>query len=508
MLGVGGHLVTVEAYVGRGLAVARLHGTSGRIGERRPRPRPAGGRERRARMAAPARGGQPRARRASARRVPGLDLPVAVGVLTATGQVPAPAVVGYAFAGELSLKGELLPTPGILSVAIAAARAGLRGVVVPGGERAGGRADRIAPRRRCDDAGGRRGLPAGDVGAAGGSIRALPRRPRRRRASTCRRCAGRRRRARARGGRGGRTQPARWWARRAPARRCWRAGSPRSCRSSRARKRSRRRSSTRWRDSSRTAACSRARPFRAPHHSVSIAGLLGGGTTFLRPGEVSLAHHGVLFLDELTEFRRDALEGLRQPLEDGRVVVTRAAGSVEFPARFTLVAAANPCPCGFDGDQRRHCRCRVDRVELLPAEALRPAARPDRPSPAGAAAHQAGADGLGDGGDGATVSAVASRSARERQRRRRRIDRRRLQRASARARSSGDTSRLHRGRRRAARLGRRVARAHRAGVRPRAEGRHDRRRPRRSATHVEAEHLAEALSYREGFGEEPLARAG
>jgi magnesium chelatase family protein len=72
----------------------------------------------------------------------------------------------------------------------------------------------------------------------------------------------------------------------------------------------------------------------------------------------------VLFLDELTEFRRDALEGLRQPLEDGRVVVTRAAGSVEFPARFTLVAAANPCPCGFDGDERRHCRCRLDRVEL------------------------------------------------------------------------------------------------------------------------------------------------
>jgi len=106
------------------------------------------------------------------------------------------------------------------------------------------------------------------------------------------------------------------------------------------------------------------RPFRAPHHSVSIAGLLGGGSVHLRPGEVSLAHHGVLFLDELTEFRRDALEGLRQPLEDGRVVVTRGAGSVEFPARFTLVAAANPCPCGFDGDRRRACRCRPDRVEL------------------------------------------------------------------------------------------------------------------------------------------------
>ena len=107
-----------------------------------------------------------------------------------------------------------------------------------------------------------------------------------------------------------------------------------------------------------------ARPFRAPHHTVSVAGLLGGGTGFVRPGEVSLAHHGVLFLDELNEFRRDAIEGLRQPLEDGRVVVTRAVGSIEFPATFTLVAAANPCPCGYDGDPRRHCDCLPHRIQL------------------------------------------------------------------------------------------------------------------------------------------------
>jgi magnesium chelatase family protein len=106
-----------------------------------------------------------------------------------------------------------------------------------------------------------------------------------------------------------------------------------------------------------------ARPFRAPHHSVSLAGLLGAGTGSIRPGEVSLAHNGVLFLDELTEFHRDAIEGLRQPLEDGRVVVTRASGTVEFPARFTLVAAANPCPCGFEGDPRRACRCLPHRVD-------------------------------------------------------------------------------------------------------------------------------------------------
>lgn len=140
-----------------------------------------------------------------------------------------------------------------------------------------------------------------------------------------------------------------------------------------------------------------ARPFRSPHHTVSEAALVGGGST-PRPGEVSLAHNGVLFLDELLEFDRRALEVLRQPLEDGAVTIARVAGSARFPARFQLIAALNPCPCGHRGNPYRECRCTPqqaaryqqrlsgplrDRLDLavevppVPIEALRSGAAPE-----------------------------------------------------------------------------------------------------------------------------------
>ena len=103
------------------------------------------------------------------------------------------------------------------------------------------------------------------------------------------------------------------------------------------------------------------RPFRAPHHSASAAALVGGGH-LPRPGEISLAHQGVLFLDELPEFDRDVLEALREPIETGRVAISRAARQVEFPARFQLIAAMNPCPCGHCGDRSGRCRCTPERI--------------------------------------------------------------------------------------------------------------------------------------------------
>ena len=109
------------------------------------------------------------------------------------------------------------------------------------------------------------------------------------------------------------------------------------------------------------------RPFRAPHHTISNAGLVGGGST-PTPGEISLAHNGVLFLDELPEFNRTTLEVLRQPLEDGHVTISRALNSTTFPANFVLIASLNPCPCGYRNDPRRDCHCTVPQIERYMAK--------------------------------------------------------------------------------------------------------------------------------------------
>ncbi|MCU0609574.1 MAG: YifB family Mg chelatase-like AAA ATPase [Chitinispirillaceae bacterium] len=104
------------------------------------------------------------------------------------------------------------------------------------------------------------------------------------------------------------------------------------------------------------------RPFRSPHHTISDAGLIGGGS-YPKPGEVSLSHHGVLFLDELPEFGKNVIENLRQPLEDGRVTISRAMISLTYPARFMLAAALNPCPCGYYTDTRHACSCSQQQIQ-------------------------------------------------------------------------------------------------------------------------------------------------
>lgn len=292
----------------------------------------------------------------------GFDLPIALGILSATGLIPREALEGYLFIGELSLDGGLRPIQGALPMAIAARDGGLKGIFVPEHNAmeaavvkdfpvypmkdlpgvvetlAGLKAmepcrvdlDELfvesQPEEDFVDVHGQENVKRAIEVAAAGNHNLLMIGP-----------PG-----------AGKTMLARRIPRILP-----HMNIPEALETSKIYSVSGLMPEGR--------ALITRRPFRAPHHTISDAGLIGGGHN-PKPGEVSLAHNGVLFLDELPEFRKHVLEVLRQPMEDGSVTISRALASVDYPADFMLVAAMNPCPCGHLGDSRRECRCTPDQV--------------------------------------------------------------------------------------------------------------------------------------------------
>ena len=287
------------------------------------------------------------------------DLPMALGILAAAGQIPKSALANCEFVGELALGGQLRPVSGMLPIALAAAKSG-RTLFAPRGQRR-----RLRARRRCRDllrARFTRGVRAFDRQnpARAADAKAAPAvngnyecfsevkgQSATKRALEVAAAGGHSALMQGPPG-GGKSMLAMRFPGLMPPLEEHEAIDSASVLSLTGRRFD-------------IEATWRRRPFRAPHHSCSPAALVGGGTN-PRPGEISLAHRGVLFLDELPEFDRAALETLREPLESGEITISRAARQARFPARFQLLAAMNPCPCGYRGHPDRPCRCGASQI--------------------------------------------------------------------------------------------------------------------------------------------------
>lgn len=286
------------------------------------------------------------------------DLPIALGILAASGQIDRQALADYEFLGELALTGELRGIDGVLPAALAAAQAGRR-LIVPlanGAEAAiAGHVQAFTARTLlevCAALNGTQPPPPAELAIVALGARALPDmadvrgQPHARRALEIAAAGGHH---------------------------LLLVGSPGCGKTLLASRLPSLLPDASEAEALETAAITsisgrgldlarwRQRPYRAPHHTASAVALVGGGT-HPRPGEISLAHNGVLFLDELPEWQRQTLEVLREPLESGVVTISRAARSMDFPARFQLVAAMNPCPCGWAGDASGRCRCSGDAI--------------------------------------------------------------------------------------------------------------------------------------------------